>query len=67
MRTRALSEQLTVHALRCRCSHGLTHLSADGQTPRMVDVSNKMPTVRTAVARSEVELPPAGVFHEVPS
>jgi molybdenum cofactor biosynthesis protein MoaC len=33
----------------------------------MVDVSSKVPTVRTAVARSEVELPPAGVFHEIPS
>lgn len=53
--------RFTVHALPCRCSHGLTHLSADGLTPRMVDVSSKTPTVRTAVARSEVELPPAGM------
>ena len=41
-----------------RCNHGLTHLSADGKTPQMVDVSQKAVTLRTAVARSEVELPP---------
>ena len=41
-----------------RCNHGLTNLSADGKTPQMVDVSQKAVTLRTAVARSEVELPP---------
>ena len=49
-----------VFAGRARCVHGLSHVSPDGQTPRMVDVSKKNVTLRTAVARSEVELPPHG-------
>ena len=49
-----------VFAGRARCVHGLSHVSPDGQTPRMVDVSKKDVTLRTAVARSEVELPPHG-------
>ena len=39
-----------VFAGRARCVHGLSHVSPDGQTPRMVDVSKKDVTLRTAVA-----------------
>ena len=43
-----------------RYDSGLTHLSPDGRTPVMVDVSSKAVTSRTAVARSEVILPHDG-------
>jgi hypothetical protein len=60
LRSATGGRRTVVQAAQCRCSHGLTHLSTDGKTPQMVDVSQKAVTTRTAVARSEVELPPAG-------
>jgi cyclic pyranopterin phosphate synthase len=38
-------------------SSGLTHVSPDGSTPRMVDVAAKLPSRRVAKARAVVELP----------
>lgn len=39
-------------------SGGLSHVSADGRMPRMVDVGGKHVTQRTAVARATLTLPP---------
>ena len=43
--------------LRRGLSSGLTHVSPDGSTPRMVDVAAKLPSRRVAKARAVVELP----------
>ncbi|KAG7384657.1 hypothetical protein PHYPSEUDO_002404 [Phytophthora pseudosyringae] len=37
----------------------LTHVSADGSSPRMVDVGSKQVTRRSATARSTIRVPPA--------
>jgi len=40
-----------------RTLHSLSHVSADGKTPQMVDVSDKRVTKRTAWAQARVQLP----------
>ena len=40
-----------------RLAHGLSHVTADGSAPRMVDVGAKARTKRVARARAVVELP----------
>jgi cyclic pyranopterin phosphate synthase len=38
-------------------NEGFSHLSSDGKTPKMVDVSHKKVTKRTATARTTIRLP----------
>ena len=42
--------------------HHLTHLNAQGRA-RMVDVTEKRPTVRQAIAAGEIEMRPATLAH----
>ncbi|OQS07630.1 molybdenum cofactor biosynthesis protein C [Thraustotheca clavata] len=52
-----ISRTKVIQRVLVRRNHGLTHVSKDNQ-PRMVDVSGKNVTKRTATARSIVRLPP---------